>query len=72
MDVLLPADLREQVEQELASGRYQSHDELVEIAVRHFLQDRQRDQQRLDALRKIGQAVDQAGLYDRTLVPGEG
>ena len=30
MEVTLPADLRKQVEQELASGRYQSRDELIE------------------------------------------
>ena len=35
MEVTLPADLRKQVEQELASGRYQSSDELIEEAVRH-------------------------------------
>jgi Arc/MetJ-type ribon-helix-helix transcriptional regulator len=28
--------LSRQVEQELASGRYQSRDELIEQAVRHF------------------------------------
>ena len=69
MDVTLPADLRMQVEQELTSGRYQSSDELIEQAVRHFLDERQRGQRRLDALRRIGQAVDQAGLYERVLVP---
>ena len=71
MEVTLPADLRRQVEQELASGRYQSRDELIEQAVRHFLDERQRGQRRLDALRRIGQAVDQAGLYERVLLPGE-
>ena len=71
MNVTLPADLRQQVEQELASGRYQSPDELIEQAVRHFLDERRRGQQRLDALRRIGQAVDQAGLYERVLVPGQ-
>ena len=71
MDVTLPADLTKQVEQELASGRYQSRDELFEQAVRHFLDDRQRGQRRLDALRRIGQAVDQGGLYERVLVPGQ-
>ena len=30
MEVTLPADLNKQVEQELASGRYQTHDELIE------------------------------------------
>src|SRR5712692_5924327 len=71
MNVTLPADLRKQVEQELASGHYQSRDELIEQAVRHFLEERQRGQQRLAALRRIGQAVDQAGLYDRVLVPDQ-
>ena len=66
MQVTLPADLSKQVEQELASGRYRSRDELIEQAVRQFLDERQRAQRRLDALRRIGQAVDQAGLYDRS------
>lgn len=70
MEVTLPADLRKQVEQELASGRYHSRDELIEQAVRQFLDERQRGQRRLDALRRIGQAVDQAGLYERVLLPG--
>jgi len=71
MDVTLPADLRRQVEQELASGRYQGPDELLEQAVRHFLDERQRAQRRLDALRRIGQAVDQAGLYERASIPSQ-
>ena len=69
MDVTLPADLRNQVERELASGRYRSPDELIEQAVRQFFDERQRGQQRLDALRRIGQAVDHAGLYERVLLP---
>ena len=71
MEVTLPADLRKQVEQELASGRYHSPDELIEQAVRHFLEERQRGERRLDALRRIGQAVDQAGLYERVLIPNQ-
>lgn len=71
MDITLPADLSRQVEQELASGRYQSRDELIEQAVRHFLDERQRGQRRLDALRRIGQAVDRAGLYERVLIPDQ-
>jgi Arc/MetJ-type ribon-helix-helix transcriptional regulator len=71
MDVTLPADLRVQVDQELASGRYQSPDELIEQAIRHFLDEGQRGQRRLDALRRIGQAVDRAGLYERALIPGQ-
>jgi Arc/MetJ-type ribon-helix-helix transcriptional regulator len=71
MEVTLPADLNKQVEQELARGRYQSRDELIEQAVRHFLDERQRGQRRLDALRRIGQAVDDAGLYERVLIPDQ-
>jgi Arc/MetJ-type ribon-helix-helix transcriptional regulator len=69
MDVTLPADLTKQVEQELASGRYRSSNELIEQAVRQFFDERQRGRQRLEALRRIGQAVDQAGLYERVLIP---
>jgi Arc/MetJ-type ribon-helix-helix transcriptional regulator len=71
MDVTLPADLKKQVEQELASGRYRSRNELIEQAVRQFFEERQRGQQRLDALRRIGQAVDHAGLYERVLLPSQ-
>jgi Arc/MetJ-type ribon-helix-helix transcriptional regulator len=71
MEVTLPADLRKQVEQEIASGRYHSPNELIEQAVRHFFDERQRGQRRLDALRRIGQAVDQAGLYERVLLPDQ-
>ncbi len=69
MEVTLPADLSKQVQQELAGGLYRSADELIEQAVRYFLDERQRGQRRLDALRRIGQAVDQAGLYERVLIP---
>lgn len=70
MNVTIPPDLSKLVEQELATGRYQNSDQLIEQAVRYFLDERQRGQRRLDALRRIGQAVDQAGLYERILVPG--
>ena len=71
MEVTLPADLSNQVEQELASGQYRSRDELIERAVRQFLDERQRGQRRLDALRRIGEAVDQADLYERVLLPDQ-
>jgi Arc/MetJ-type ribon-helix-helix transcriptional regulator len=71
MDVTLPADLSRQVEQELASGRYQSRDELIEQAVRHFFDERQRGQRRLAALRRLGEAVDQVGLYERVSIPNQ-
>jgi len=44
---------------------------LIEQAVRHFFDARQRGQQRLDALRRIGQAVGEAGLYERVLIPSQ-
>ena len=71
MDVTLPADLTNQVEQELVAGRYRSRDELIEQAVRQFFDERQRGLQRLDALRRIGQAADQAGVYERVLIPSQ-
>ena len=71
MDVTLPADLTKQVERELADGNYRSREELIEQAVRHLFDERQRGQQRLSALRRIGQAVDQAGLYERVPIPSQ-
>jgi Arc/MetJ-type ribon-helix-helix transcriptional regulator len=71
MEVTLPAALRKRLEQELASGQFHSPDELIEQAVRQFFEERERGQRRLDALRRIGEAVDQAGLYERVPVPGQ-
>ena len=71
MEVTLPADLTKQVQQELASGTYRTSDELFEQAIRRFLDERHRGQQRIEALRRIGQAVDQAGLYERVLMPDQ-
>lgn len=71
MDVRLPADLAKQVEQELVDGHYRSCDELIEQAVRHFFDERRRGEQRLDALRRIGRAVDRAGFYERVSIPGQ-
>ena len=39
MEVSLPAGLGKEVQQEVASGRYRSADELVEQAVRQFLDE---------------------------------
>lgn len=69
MDVTLSTDLTRQVEQELAAGAFESRDELIEQAIRFFLDDRHRTGRRLESLRRIGDAVDQAGLYDRVLIP---
>jgi site-specific DNA-methyltransferase (adenine-specific) len=69
-DFRLSGDLRRQVEQELASSRYRDSDQLIEEAVQCFLDDRQRDRRRVDALRRIGQAAEEAALHERALVPG--
>lgn len=71
MEVTLPADLSEQVDQELAAGRYRGADDLIEQAVRRFLSEAQRGQGRLETLRRIGDAVDRAGLYERSTIPGQ-
>jgi hypothetical protein len=65
-------NLGAQVDREPASGRSQSGEELVEPAARQAFDERQRAQQRLEGLRRIGRAVDQAGLYEKTLVADEG
>jgi Arc/MetJ-type ribon-helix-helix transcriptional regulator len=69
VQVALPADLTNEVQRELASGRFRNAEELVVEALRRFLEDEQRGRRRLDALRQLGQAVDDAGLYDRTVLP---
>jgi hypothetical protein len=42
---------------------------VIEQAVRRFLDEQHRGAERLEALRRIGNAVDQAGLYERVLIP---
>src|ERR1039458_5600296 len=42
----------------------------IEDQAQTALGERQRAQRRLDALRRIGRAVDEAGLYERVLIPG--
>ncbi|MGA2267937.1 MAG: hypothetical protein ABSH44_05650 [Bryobacteraceae bacterium] len=71
MDVNLSPEIENRVKDELAAGQYQDLNEFVETAVQYFLDQRQRSQQRLQALRRIGQAVDDAGLYQRVLVPSQ-
>ena len=54
MEVTLPADLECQVEKELAAGHYRATNELVERAVRQFLNEQRRGSERLAALRRVG------------------
>jgi Arc/MetJ-type ribon-helix-helix transcriptional regulator len=69
MNLNLSPEIENRVKGELAAGQFADMTQLVETAVRYFLDQRQRSQQRLQALRRVGQAVDDAGLYDRVLVP---
>ena len=55
----------------MADGQYRDANQFVEIAVRYFLDQRQRDQQRLEALRRLGRAVDDEGLYESVLLPNQ-
>jgi Arc/MetJ-type ribon-helix-helix transcriptional regulator len=70
MGINLPADLEKQLEQEICSGRYETPDQLIAEAVRYFFEERDRGQRKIDSLRRIGQAVDDAGLYEQVLIPG--
>jgi len=69
MEVNLPADLTQQLQTEVAAGRYSSASTLIEQALRRFLTEQQRGTERLEALRRIGQAVDDAGLYEHVVLP---
>jgi Arc/MetJ-type ribon-helix-helix transcriptional regulator len=69
MDVNLSPEIENRVKDEMSAGQYRDLNQFVETAVQYFLDQRQRSQQRLQALRRIGQAVDAAGLYERVLVP---
>lgn len=71
MEVTLPADLQNQMDLQVATGRFRDTDELLERAIRQFLDEQNRASRRLEALRNLGAAVDQAGLYDRVLLPSQ-
>jgi Arc/MetJ-type ribon-helix-helix transcriptional regulator len=69
MNINLSPEIEGRVKDELAAGQYQDMDQFVETAIEYFLDQSQRGQQRLQALRRISQAVDDAGLYERVFVP---
>jgi len=71
MNVTFPAELELRLQEELASGQYRDLAQLIEHAVRCFLEQQQRGQRRLDALRRIGREVDAKGLYERVLTPDQ-
>lgn len=71
MNLTLPPDLEQRVNQELANGRFRSSDALIEEAVRYFLEQQTRGRQQAEALGRLGDAVDEAGLYERVLIPDQ-
>jgi putative addiction module CopG family antidote len=71
MEVSLPADLTERLQQEVADGRYPSASAVIERAVRRFLEEQQSAKERLAALHRIGGSVDESGLYERVVLPDE-
>ena len=71
MNVNLSPEIERRVEGELAAGQYRDASQFFETAVQYFLDERQRNRQRVEALRRVGQAVDDAGLYERVLVPNQ-
>lgn len=69
MEIDLPTDLAQQLKTEVAAGRFPSASAIIEQALRRFLSAQQGGAERLEALRRIGQAVDDAHLYERIVLP---
>lgn len=67
----LSPEVERRVEGELAGGQYRDVNQFFDTAVRYFLDQNERNRERLQALRRVGQAVDDAGLYERVLVPSQ-
>ena len=69
MNLILSPAIEKRVEKELSAGRYRDRNQLIEDALQHFLDQLERGESRSQALRRIAQAVDDAGLYERIYVP---
>jgi Arc/MetJ-type ribon-helix-helix transcriptional regulator len=67
MNVNLSPEIARRVEGELAAGQYRDANQFVDTAVQFYLDRNERNRQRTQALRRVGQAVDDAGLYERCL-----
>ena len=65
MDVNLSTEIENRVKDELAAGQYRDVNQFVETAVQYFLDQQQRGQQRLQALRGIGQEIGRASCRER-------
>ena len=67
----LSPEVERRVEGELAGGQYRDVNQFFDTAVQFFLDQNERNRERTQALRRVGQAVDDAGLYERVLVPSQ-
>jgi Arc/MetJ-type ribon-helix-helix transcriptional regulator len=68
MNVILSPTIEERIEKEVSAGRYHDRNQLIEDALRDFLDRRQRGESRVQALRRVPQAVDDAGFTSDTLL----
>ena len=71
MEISLSENLSRQIEQQIASGGYRTAEELVEEAVSLLLDDRAKALLRREALDRVMQMADDAGLYERVLIPAD-
>jgi Arc/MetJ-type ribon-helix-helix transcriptional regulator len=71
MNVNLSPEIEKRVKDELTAGQYRDMNQFVETAVQYFLDQRESSERRLNALRRIGQAVDDSGLYELALAPSQ-
>ncbi len=71
MEISLSDHLSRQVEQQIATGSYRTADELMEEAVSLLLDQRARAEGRIESLRRIEKMVEEAGLADKVLLPGD-
>ncbi len=71
MEISLPEHLSIQIEQQIATGRYRTADELMEEAVSLLLDQQASANRRIESWRRIGKMVDDAGLYDKVLLPDD-
>ena len=69
MNVILSPDIEERIKNEVSAGRYRDGNQLIEDALRHFLDWLRREEGRVQALRRVAQAVDEANLYRCVLMP---
>ena len=68
-DRYCPPILRSESKTKCPRGRYRDGNQLIEDALRRSLDWLHREEGRVQALRRVAQAVDEAGLYTCVLMP---